>query len=157
MNNINYYNNNNSQNNLYNNNLYNIKYFNNINNANDNNYLNEYNNIQNLNNRYNINNKKINDGIQYNNNDGLFFGSQEKKKAHTSFDSPPVLPGFKKKLDIINEENEDDNKYITDFQINNILGNNRNLNSLEILMNQRRFYLNKMPNNSRFKLKQIIE
>ena len=140
MNNINYYNNNNNnQNNLYNNNLYNIKNFNNIK---DNYYPNNYNNIE---------------KIQYSNNDGLFFVSQEKKKAHTSFDSPPVMQGFKKKLDIINEEDEDDNKYITDFQNINNLGNNRNLNTLEILMNQRRFYQNKMPNNSRFKLKQLIK
>ena len=156
MNNINYYNYNNSQNNLYNNNnnIYNIK---NFNNRNDNNYFNDFNNIENMNYRYSNDNKKINDKIQYSNNGGIFFGSQEKKKAHTSFDSPPVLPGFKQKLDIINEEDEDDNKYITDIQINNNLGNNRNLNTLEILMNQRRFYQNKMPNNSRFKLKQIIE
>ena len=33
----------------------------------------------------------------YNNKNGsLFFGSQDKKKAHTSFDNPPVMPGFKK-------------------------------------------------------------
>ena len=157
MNNINYYNNNNNNNLYNNNNVYNIKKFNNINNTNDNNYSNDFNNMENMNYRYNIDNKKLNAKIQYNNNDGLFFGSQEKKKAHTSFDIPPILPGFKKKLDIINEEDEDDNKYITDFQINNNIGNNRNLNTLEILMNQRRFYQNKMPNNSRFKLKQIIE
>ena len=155
MDNINYYNNINNHKNLSNNNnIYNIK---NYQNRNDNNYFNDFNNMENMNYRYNSDNKKTNEKIQYSNNEGLFFGSQEKKKAHTSFDSPPILPGFKKKLYIINEEDEDDNKYITDFQINNSLGNNRNLNTLEILMNQRRFYQNKIPNNSRFKLKQIIE
>ena len=84
------------------------------------------------------------------------YNENRQKKAHTSFDRPKNLPGLKKKLDIINEEEDDDIKYITDSQINNNnFGNERKLNSLEILMKQRMFYQNRMPNNSRFKLKKV--
>lgn len=60
------------------------------------------------------NNKNDNNNI---NNVISLFSSQEKKKVHISFDSPPVLSGIKNKLDIIHEEDEDETKYITDFQI----------------------------------------
>lgn len=161
-NNINNYNGTNNQNNLIEyNSSYNLNNFIEPNNS-DMLYLNDINNKEkkdNINYRYNeVNNNSINSNIyKTNNNDNSIFDSYEKKKAHTSFDNPPVLPKLKKKLDIINEENEDDNKFITDFQINNNIGNDRNLNTLEILMKQRMFYQNKMPNNSRFKLKQISE
>ena len=99
------------------------------------------------------NNKNDNNNI---NNVISLFSSQEKKKVHISFDSPPVLSGIKNKLDIIHEKDEDETKYITDFQINN-LRKDENLNTLEILIKQRMFYQNKIPNNSRFKLKLINE
>ena len=76
-------------------------------------------------------------------------------KPHTSFDYPQNIPKLKHKLDIIHEENEEDNnnKYITDVIFNNNIGNKQNLNSLEILMKQRAHFQNKIPNDSRFKLK----
>ena len=80
----------------------------------------------------------------------------EKKKPYTSFNIPP-MPKLKKKLDIINEEDENDCKYITDLNINNNFGNNEKLNTLEILMKQRLFFQSKIPDNSRFKIKTIIE
>ena len=80
-------------------------------------------------------------------------GMSEEKKPHTSFDNPKIIPKLNNKLDIIHEENEDDNKYITDVKFNNSFENKENLNSLEILMKQRAYFQNKMPNNSRFKLK----
>jgi len=116
---------------------------------NNNNYYNRnsYNNLSENKTDVNIINNKINKN---------YFGTEGKKKAHTSFDIPPVLPGIKNKLDIIHEEEEDDNKYVTDININNF-GNEENLNTLEILMRQRRMYQNKIPENSRFKLRQINE
>ena len=143
-----------NKNNLYNSNV--INQYSDISHKEDINFYKDYNNFEEKqikNNRYNItNNNNINNSINYINNDIPFLGSQEKKKAHTSFDIQPGLPGLKNKLDIIHEEDEDDNKYITDFQINN-LGKDKNLNTLEILMKQRMFYQNQMPNNSRFKIK----
>ena len=140
-----------------NNNYYNLYNQNNLkgNNNNDLNLFNDLNNNtnnDNINNRYNINSNNINNNENI--NDGQSIGYKE-KKAHTSFDNPKRLPKLKNKLDIINEEEEDDNKYITDIQIGNIYGNEGNLNTLEILMKQRMFYQNKIPNNSRFKLKQV--
>ena len=129
-------NNMNSKFNLYNNNNE-IPLYNDVNNINSNN----------IKNRYNINN----------NDNEVNLGSSERKKPHTSFDLPQIIPGLKQKLDIISEEDEDDNKYITDLNINNNFGIDGNLNTLEILMKQRMFFQNKMPNNSRFKLKQINE
>jgi hypothetical protein len=113
--------------------------------------LNVLNNNNSVSNRYN--NMNNNDFIDKE----ISLGSSERKKPHTSFDIPPVLPGLKKKLDIISEEEEDDNKYITDLNMNNNFGSAGNLNTLEILMKQRMVFQNKMPNNSRFKLKQNIE
>ena len=139
-----------------------------------NNISNDY-NIMNNNNIYSINqlnnvnsnivysnNKNVNNN-RYNSNDNdlkknnAYMEIRQKKKSYTSFDNPPIPQGLKNKLDIIHEEDEDDNKYITDFHINNNFENQRNLNSLEILMRQRKFYQNKIPNNSRFKIKQIAE
>ena len=77
----------------------------------------------------------------------------EGKKPHTSFDYAQNVPKLKDKLDIIHEESEDDNKYITDVKFNNSFENQENLNSLEILMRQRANFQNKIPNNSRFKMK----
>ena len=75
----------------------------------------------------------------------------EEKKPHTSFDYPKKIPKLKNKLDIIDEENEEENKYITDVKFTN--ENKENLNSLEILMKQRALFQNKIPNDSRFKIK----
>ena len=172
---------NNYENNYLNNNINRINYENNNNNSYniDNNY--EMNNINN--NSYNINsmkdlsnynnNNKNNNNIykQYNRNNNIYnnvnnnrnyynnepiFELNGVKKAHTSFDLPPLLPGLKEKLDIINEEDEEDNKYITDFNVKNSFSGG-NLNTLEILMKQRMDFQNKIPNNSRFKLKKIEE
>ena len=77
----------------------------------------------------------------------------EEKKPHTSFDYPKNIPKLKNKLDIIDEENEEENKYITDVKFNGSFENKENLNSLEILMKQRAHFQNKMPNDSRFKIK----
>ena len=75
-------------------------------------------------------------------------------KPHTSFDYPQNIPKIKNKLDIINEENEEDNnKYITDVKFNNSIDKKENLNSLEILMKQRAHFQNKIPDDSRFKIK----
>ena len=75
------------------------------------------------------------------------------KKPHTSFDSPIHIPKLKNKLDIIHEESEDENKYITDVKFNNSFEDKEKLNSLEILMKQRAHFQNKIPKDSRFKLK----
>lgn len=81
-------------------------------------------------------------------------GTSTEKKPHTSFDYPQNIPKIKNKLDIINEENEEDNnKYITDVKFNNSIDKKENLNSLEILMKQRAHFQNKIPNDSRFKIK----
>ena len=81
------------------------------------------------------------------------FKVKENNKPHTSFDTPLNIPKLKNKLDIIHEESEDDNKYLTDVKLNNSFENQENMNSLEILMKQRARFQTKIPNNSRFKLK----
>ena len=81
------------------------------------------------------------------------FGINDDNKPHTSFDTPKNIPKLKNKLDIIHEESEDDNKYITEVKFNNSFENYEKLNSLEILMKQRAHFQNKIPKDSRFKLK----
>lgn len=144
-----------TENNLINNNINRKNSFNNMNDnniSNKNNSSSDYNNdkmnnMSNLDNYINKSNNIYNNRNYYNNDS--FFGYSGEKRSHTSFDSQPKLPGLKEKLDVINEEDEDDNKFITDF--NNV--NNGNLNALEILMKQRLNYQNQLPTNSRFKLK----
>ena len=102
-------------------------------------------------NYYQNNLYNINENI--NSKEEILPGVSEEKKPHTSFDYPQNIPKLKNKLDVIHEENEDDNKYITDVKFNNSLESKENLNSLEILMKQRAHFQNKMPNDSRFKLK----
>ena len=151
-------NNNNNQENPINN------YINNIQNSNNKkqNYLQHLNKSKNRNSQNNSNIKNSRNyypkNIYYNNensnsNEDLTFGLNEGKKPHTSFDYAQNVPKLKDKLDIIHEESEDDNKYITDVKFNNSFENQENLNSLEILMRQRANFQNKIPNNSRFKMK----
>ena len=161
INRINYENNNNNSYNIDNNyemnNINNNSY--NINSMKDlNNYNNNIKNNNNIYKQYNRNNNiynNVNNNRNYYNNESIF-ELNGVKKAHTSFDLPPLLPGLKEKLDIINEEDEEDNKYITDFNVKNSFSGG-NLNTLEILMKQRMDFQNKIPNNSRFKLKKIEE
>lgn len=121
----------------------NRNYFRNLSDSND---INQSDSIKN--NIYNNNKEK-----NYLNEDNIF-EINENKKPHTSFDYIQKIPKLKNKLDIIHEESEDDNnKYITDVKFNNNLEGKDNLNSLEILMKQRAFFQNQIPNNSRFKLK----
>ena len=156
----------------------NIFYNNNINMSLDNKINNYNNNKKNISNNYsldyfmNSNNyknktKKDESNIPYssnldqknynNYNERMNFNEDfsslniEEKKPHTSFDYPKKIPKLKNKLDIIDEENEEENKYITDVKFTN--ENKENLNSLEILMKQRALFQNKMPNDSRFKIK----
>ena len=145
-NNINNYNNN--MNNLYND-SYIINNFNNYDMTNNMNYLyNSHNNTINSGNNMNYYNE-VNKINKLNNDDQLYDVLSE-NRANTSFERPQKLRGLNNRLDIINEEEED--RYITGFQ-NNIPNDSQNFNSLEILMNQRRNYQNKLPINSRFKLK----
>ena len=95
----------------------------------------------------------INENSNTNSKEDITFGTNEGKKPHTSFDYAQNIPKIKDKLDIIHEESEDDNKYITDVVFNNSFENKEKLSSLEILMRQRANFQNKIPNNSRFKLK----
>ena len=122
---------------------------------NSNDYINKNNqnesNINNSRNLYQNDFNKYNDRIDSNNDFSSF--KIEEKKPHTSFDYPKKIPKLKNKLDIIDEENEEENKYITDVKFNNNFENKENLNSLEILMKQRAHFQNKMPNDSRFKIK----
>jgi hypothetical protein len=156
----------------------NIFYNNNINMSLDNKINNYNNNKKNISNNYsldyfmNSNNYKYKtkkdesnipyssnlDQKNYNNyNERMNFNEDfsslniEEKKPHTSFDYPKKIPKLKNKLDIIDEENEEENKYITDVKFTN--ENKENLNSLEILMKQRALFQNKIPNDSRFKIK----
>ena len=117
---------------------------------------------KNMNPQINLNNKfskNYNRNNIYDSNENLnskekaAFGSNEEKKPNTSLDYIQNIPKLKNKLDIIHEESEDDNKYITDVKFNNSFGNKENLNSLEILMEQRAYFQKKIPKNSRFKLK----
>ena len=135
--------------NNYNNNLnnpYNDSYI--INN------LNNYDMTNNMKYIYNSDNNLINSGnninyYQFNNNE-QFYDNHSENRANTSFERPQKLRGLNNRLDIINEEEED--RYITGFKNNNF-NDNQNFNSLEILMNQRRNYQNRLPTNSRFKIK----
>ena len=134
------------------NNLYNDSYIiNNLNNydmTNNMNYLyNPDNNLINSGNNMNYYNE-INQINQYNNNE-QFYDDHSENRANTSFERPQKLRSLNNRLDIINEEEED--RYITGFQNNNF-NDNQSLNSLEILMNQRRNYQNRLPTNSRFKI-----
>ena len=86
-------------------------------------------------------------------NESSEYKVKENNKPHASFDAPLNIPKLKNKLDIIHEESEDDNKYLTDVKLNNSFENQENMNSLEILMKQRARFQTKIPNNSRFKLK----
>ena len=95
----------------------------------------------------------INENLNSNSKEDITFGTNEGKKPHTSFDYAQNIPKIKDKLDIIHEESEDDNKYITDVVFNNSFENKEKLSSLEILMRQRANFQNKIPNNSIFKLK----
>ena len=135
--------------NNYNNNLnnpYNDSYI--INN------LNNYDMTNNMKYIYNSDNNLINNGNNINyyqiNNNEQFYDNHSENRANTSFERPQKLRGLNNRLDIINEEEED--RYITGFKNNNF-NDNQNFNSLEILMNQRRNYQNRLPTNSRFKIK----
>ena len=132
----------------------NIKNYINTNNKEKSNYLNNINNYQDIRKQNNLN-KNYNKIKSRNNpiNEEINFEAKENKKPHTSFDAPQKIPKLINKLDIIHEENEEDNKYLTDLPFNNSFENQENLNSLEILMKQRANFQNKIPNNSRFKLK----
>ena len=121
------------------------------NHINDNNHNNNiiYNN--NLNKSYNINLKDTNISNRIINNNELFFKGKNGKRSFTSSDSKPKLLGLNNKLDVINEEKDDDKSTI------NVINNDnkmlmRKQNFLEILMHQRYMYQNKLPDNSRFKL-----
>ena len=131
----------------------------NSNNQNINIMRNNNNNIINKRYPYDKNNENLYDNKNYyninKNGNNLGNGGRKKPQPHLSFNSPPILPRLKNKLDIINEEgNDKNNKYITDTNINKF-EDEENLNDLEILMKQRRLYQKKIPKNSRFKLKQI--
>ena len=134
----------------------NNKLYNYINNKDNNKQIFEYpNNARNSqeikrNNNFNINLSRNN---YQNLNANKNFEKNDVKMPHTSFDTPKNIPKLKNKLDIIHEENEDENKYITDVKFNNSFEDREKLNSLEILMKQRAHFQNKIPKDSRFKLK----
>ena len=102
-------------------------------------------------------NDNLNNNLSINYNQDLneykIFETNDEKIPHTSFDSPKHIPKLKKKLDIIHEESEDENKYITDVKFINNFEDREKLTSLEILMKQRAHFQNKIPKDSRFKLK----
>ena len=150
----------NINNNIENNTKRNNIYVNNIDNQ-DQNY--NYNNINELNNPYNFNNinnqennnLKNNKVIKYydrkniiNNNHIFkdeFSNVLRGKRSLTSWDKKQNLIRLNNKLDIINEEEEDKNttnkyKFI------------KKKNFLEVLMEQRLNYQNKIPDDSIFKL-----
>ena len=128
-------------------------------NSNINNFNNNYNSMNNL---YNSNNKiNSRNNMNYYNekkkisksyDDEQFYNDFNENIVNTSFGRPQRLKDFNDRLDIISEEEED--RFITNSQNNYFNdGNNRQSpNILEILMNQRRNYQNRLPNNSRFKL-----
>ena len=102
-------------------------------------------------NNININLKDTNISNRIINNNELFFKEKNGKRSFTSSDSKPKLLGLNNKLDVINEEKDDDKSTI------NVKNNDnkmlmRKQNFLEILMHQRYMYQNKLPDNSRFKL-----
>ena len=134
----------------------NNKLYNYINNKDNNKQFFDYSNKKNDSKELNkINNLNMNLSRNYyqNLNSNNNFESNDDKMPHTSFDSPKNIPKLKNKLDIIHEENEDENKYITDVKFNNSFEDREKLNSLEILMKQRAHFQNKIPKDSRFKLK----
>ena len=123
-------------------------------NSNNNNYMNNYNNNKNKKSRLfdknKINNITIKDYInnfdinQRNNNSNInnYHSIQEDNRAITSFDTPPLLlPNIQSGVEY--DKQNMNNNYIDE--------NNDNI--IEILMNQRLNYQNKIPNNSRFKIK----
>ena len=134
----------------------NNKLYNYINNKDNNKQIFEYpNNSRNSqeikrNNNFNINLSRNN---YQNLNANKNFEKNDVKMPHTSFDNLKNIPKLKNKLDIIHEENEEENKYITDVKFNNSYVDQEKLNSLEILMKQRAHFQNKIPKDSRFKLK----
>ena len=134
----------------------NNKLYNYINNKDNNKQIFEYQNNSRdsqeikRNNNFNINLSRNN---YQNLNANKNFEKNDVKMPHTSFDTPKNIPKLKNKLDIIHEENEDENKYITDVKFNNSFEDREKLNSLEILMKQRAHFQNKIPKDSRFKLK----
>ena len=114
--------------------------------VNKNNHINDNNH-----NNININLKDTNISNRIINNNELFFKEKNGKRSFTSSDSKPKLLGLNNKLDVINEEKDDDKSTI------NVKNNDnkmlmRKQNFLEILMHQRYMYQNKLPDNSRFKL-----
>ena len=146
-----------------NNNIVNNQYKNRVSNNNNYNYnINNFNNNNNMNYLYNSNNKiNSRNNMNYYNekrkvsksfDDDQFYNDFNENRVNTSFGRPQRLQDFNERLDIINEEEED--RFITNSQNNYFNdGNNRqSQNILEILMNQRRNYQNRLPNNSRFKL-----
>ena len=156
LNNMNYINNNsNKYNNIYNN------MFNNMNSYNIKNNLNNYINIK-SNIKSNIVPKKktkkiktITDYIknyQINeiSNKNVFVNN---KNSYTSFDNKPkpILPSIRNKFKFKINNNKNDN------EDNNIAGleEKNSPNIVEILMKQRLLFQNKIPDNSRFKLKPI--
>jgi hypothetical protein len=134
-----------SNNDLFN---YNINNFNN--NYNNMNYL--YNSNNKINSRNNMNYYNEKKKISKSYDDDQFYNDFNENIVNTSSGRPQRLQDFNDRLDIISEEEED--RFITNSQNNYFNdGNNRqSQNILEILMNQRRNYQNRLPNNSRFKL-----
>ena len=130
----------------------NHNYYNNMNNL--------FNNINNRNNEKKIfnnkinNNKKIKDFINNydfdqkmnNYNEKNQFNIPEDIRAYTSFNNPPLLlPNI--------YNNNDYGNYNMNMNRNNNYMDEKKDNALEILMSQRMDYQNKIPNDSRFKIK----
>ena len=142
----------NINNNIESNNRTNNNYVNNINSYSQNyNKQNNFpdinnNNINNLKNSYNLNyyGKTNTTNNSYKKDRGFNYEKKE-KRAFTS-DKKLNLFGLKNKLDIIEEEDDAQNK------INNNNRQIKNKNFLEILMEQRQYYQNKISDDSLFKL-----
>ena len=84
-----------------------------------------------------VNEPNINNKINYNNE------YSEDAKRHTSIDNINYSK-FLNKLSTVDEEDEENNNYITDIKSNAAFGKERKLNSLEILMRQRLNYRNQL-------------
>ena len=69
-------------------------------------------------------------------------------KFYNSFDNKSILPSIPNNKNNINNINQNN--------FNNDLGEEKNENILDKLMNQRLMYQNKMPENSRFKIKFLV-
>lgn len=161
LNNLNYMNNMNNNTNQYNN-IYN-NMFNNMNSFNINNNLNNHINIKSNIKSNILPKKKMKKGktitdyiknfeINEISNKNVFVNN---KNSYTSFDNKPkpILPSirnkFKLKFNNNNNKNEKGNDNILDLEEEN------KPNIVDILMKQRLLFQNKIPDNSRFKLKPL--